>query len=215
MTAALIKAAHGRRWIADFLTPTPTGEPGLTFADELAAVRETPPDRARADLEMSSRGPVPPDLRRDDLPELMAQALTWVWTTAVQPTWQRRRRVLEADVLARTARLGSGGWAAALDTMRPGMRWLGDGRLQINALDYPPRDVFGAQMFFVPVTAKQGWVAYDETDRHAVIYPCSGLLAEPDRVAVPAAVGRLLGSGAGWPAGPAGRRPRARPSSSP
>src|SRR4051812_27087446 len=109
VTAALIKAAHGRRWIADFLTPTPTGQTGLTFADELSVIRAASPAQALADLEMSSLGPVPPELHRQDLPELMADALTWVWTQTVQPSWHRRRRVLEADVLSRTARLGTGG----------------------------------------------------------------------------------------------------------
>jgi DNA-binding transcriptional ArsR family regulator len=193
----LVNAALGRRWIADFLTPTPSGERDLSFADELTAVRGAPPLSAQADLEVSLRGPLPAGLRRDDLPELMADLLAWVWTQTVLPYWPRRRRLLEADVLARTARLGIAGWAAALDTMRPGMRWLGDGRLQINALDYPPRRVFGAKLFFVPVSVRHSWISYDGTDRHAVVYPCAGVLSEPDRASVPASLSRLLGPARG------------------
>ncbi len=192
VTASLVRTALGRRWVADFLTPTPTGVSGLAFGDELEAISGADPARARADLEESSRGALPVELERDDLPSLMAEVLTCVWTEVVRPRWDRSRRILEADVLSRTARLGSSGWAAALDTMRPGMRWLGDGRLRINALDYPPREVLGARLFFVPVTMKHGWVSYDESDRHAVVYPCAGVLASPDRV-VPAGLGKLVG----------------------
>jgi DNA-binding transcriptional ArsR family regulator len=193
VTAMLVDAALGARWVADYLTPTPTGEAERTFDDELATIRDAPPAAARADLEVSLRAPLPQELRRPDLPELTADLLTWVWTQSVLPYWPRRRRLLEADILARTARLGSSGWAAALDTLRPDMRWLGDGRLQINALDYPPREVFGARLFFVPVSVRHGWTAYDGTDRHALVYPCAGVLAEPDRASVPASLGRLLG----------------------
>ena len=74
--------------------------------------------------------------------------------------------------------------------MRPGMRWLGDGRLQINALDYPPREISGAQLLFVPVTPGRGWVSWEEPHRYAVVYPCSGVLAEADRAPAPEALGR-------------------------
>ena len=59
-------------------------------------------------------------------------------------------------MIARWPSSSHGGWAAALDGMRPGMRWLGDGRLQINAYNYPPRKISGAQLMFVPVTTAPG-----------------------------------------------------------
>jgi DNA-binding transcriptional ArsR family regulator len=111
----------------------------------------------------------------------------------VLPYWARHRRILEADVLARTRQLSQAGWAAALDDMRAGMRWLGDGRLQINVQDRPPRDISGGRLLFVPVTRRQGWVTWEEPHRYAVVYPCSGVLAEPGRSPAPEALGRLLG----------------------
>ncbi|MFD0664473.1 hypothetical protein [Thermocatellispora tengchongensis] len=161
VTALLVSAALGRRWIADFLVPTPTGEDDPCFEEELDRVRAAPPGSARDDLTLSLRGPLPAELHRDDLPARMADLLRWVWHETVLPTWPRRRRVIEADVVARTARLGQGGWAAALGGMRPGMRWLGEGRLQINAHDNPPRVISGAQLLFVPVTPGKGWVSWD------------------------------------------------------
>lgn len=190
----LCEVAFGRSWIADFLTQTPTGEPGVTFDQELRRVRETPPEQARADAEVAYGRPLPRDMRDVDLSAVAADLLQWVWTSAVLPYWDARRSVLEADTIARMGELSRGGWAAALDNLRPGMRWLGDGRLQVNTHDYPPREVVGAQLLFVPVTPHVGWVGWDAPHRYAIIYPCSGALADPTATpASPGALGRLLG----------------------
>jgi DNA-binding transcriptional ArsR family regulator len=193
ITALLIRAALGRNWIADFLTPTPTGQGEQAFENELARIRETPAEVVRADLTVSLSGPLPARLRRSDLAERAADLLEWVWRESVLPYWPRRRRIVEADVIARTAQLSQGGWVAALDDMRPGMRWLGQSRLQINAHDYPPREISGAQLLFVPVTPRHGWVSWEAPHRYAVTYPCSGVLAEPDRAPVPETLAVLLG----------------------
>jgi DNA-binding transcriptional ArsR family regulator len=193
VTALLVRAALGRHWIADFVTFPPTGEGEPTLGAELALMRESFPEVARADLTVSLDGPLPAGLHRSDLPERAADLLEWVWTETVLPYWPRRRQILEADVVARTRQLSQGGWAAALDDMRPGMRWLGEGRLQINAHNYPPRKIAGAQLLFVPVTPRQGWVSWDVPHRYAVMYPCSGVLAQADPAPVPAALGILLG----------------------
>ncbi|MBO8186770.1 ArsR/SmtB family transcription factor [Streptomyces spirodelae] len=207
VTAQLIRAALGPTWNADFLTPPPDPDASdsavPSFEEEVARVRSAPPEAARADLLVSlgSKGPLPAALRRDDLPRRMADALEWVWQETVLPYWPRRRRVIEADVVARTAQLSQGGWAAALDDMRPGMRWLGESRLQINTRTYPPRELAGARLMFVPVTPHTGWVSWesavDRPSRYAVVYPCAGTLAgalgEAEGVSVSEALGALLG----------------------
>ncbi|MGW0821977.1 helix-turn-helix domain-containing protein [Streptomyces sp. NPDC002845] len=195
VTAVLIRSGLGRDWIADFLTPTP--REGESFADELARVRGAGPAAARDHLTVSLRGPLPDTLHRDDLPQLAADLLEFVWEETVRPYWERRKRVLEADVLARVAQLGQGGWTAVLDALRPGMRWLGESRLQVNLHEYPPREISGAELLFVPVTPQRhGWVAWEEGGgRYAVVYPCAGVLAEGrgGGLPVPAALGALLG----------------------
>jgi len=193
VTARLVQAALGRRWIADFLTPTPAADGEEGFDDEVAQIRATPPSAARADLAVSLAGPLPAELFRSDLPERTARLLEWVWAEAVRPYWPRRRRILQADVLARMAQVGQGGWVAALNDMGPGMRWLGNSRLQINAHSYPPREISGAQLLFVPVTPRRGWASWAEPYRYAVVYPCSGVLADADQVPVPEALAALLG----------------------
>ncbi|MFG2354439.1 ArsR family transcriptional regulator [Streptomyces sp. NPDC048521] len=194
VTARLVRAGLGRDWIADFLTPAPRD--GESFPEGIARVRATRPADARAHLRTSLAGPLPAVLDRDDLPERAAVLLEWIWAQAVRPSWGRRRRVLEADVVARTAQVSQGGWASALDSLRPGgTRWLGDNRFQVNAHEYPPREISGAELVFVPVTAQRtGWVSWEERERYAVVYPCTGVLAGVGARAVPEGLGALLGT---------------------
>ncbi len=194
VTALLVRGGFGRGWMADFLTPTPLGEGEPAFAEELLELRRTPSDDARADLAVSLRGPLPGELDRPDLPDRAADLLEWVWNETVLPYWPRRRRIIEADIVVRAQQLTQGGWAAALDDLRPGMRWLGDGRLQINAYRHPPQQISGAKVLFVPVTSRHCWVSWDKPRRYAVTYPCSGPLVEADRAPVPRALRALLGA---------------------
>lgn len=206
VTARLVRAGLGRYWLADFLTPTPRD--GESFAEGVGRVRAACAAEARAHLRISLAGPLPDVLERDDLPERAAELLEYVWEEAVRPYWERRRRVLEADVAVRTAQVSRGGWAAVLDSLRPGTRWLGESRLQVNAHEYPPREISGAELMFVPVTPRTGWVSWEDPEgpeeaegrggwgRYAVVYPCVGALAgDRARRAVPAALSALLGPG--------------------
>ena len=195
VTALAVRAALGSRWVADFLTPAPLGDGERPFARELATIRDTAPEIVLADLETSSNGQVPAPLHRPDLALRLADLLEWVWTESVLPYWPRRRNVLEADILARSARLAHGGWVAALDDMGPGVRWLGDGRLQINAHNYPPQDISAAQLLFVPVTPGRGWVSWDQPYRYALTYACAGALADASQTPVPASLAALIGRG--------------------
>ena len=195
VTALAIRAALGRRWIADFLAPAPLGDGEQPFFEELAPIRDTTPEDVFADLEISLGGPLPDRLRRPDLAARLAGLLEWVWADCVLPHWPRRRRIIEADILARSARLGHGGWVAALDGMSPGIRWLGNGRLQINAHNYPPKNISAAQLLFVPVTTGHGWVSWDQPRRYALTYPCAGVLADTGQASVPAPLAALLGPG--------------------
>lgn len=192
ITAKLIRVAYGPSWLADFLAPAPP-DTESPFEVELAQLRTTSPQAAQADLAVAHGGPLPAELQRSDLAERVADLLEWVWAETIAPSWPQRRRVLEADIIARTRQLSLGGWAATIDDMRLGVRWLGSGRLQINSHNFPPRDISGAQLLFVPVTPKRGWVAWDEPHRYALVYPCSGVLAE-GRPPAPAGLGRLIGT---------------------
>lgn len=194
VTALLLDTGIRPRWIAGLFTIPPVlvvrGDPG--FGTELAQLRACGNQLTRDGLAAELDAPLPAALDGQDLPGLAADLLAWVWDQTVRPTWPRRHRIIEADIVARTARLGRDGWAGALDRLRPGTRWLGEGRLQINALDYPPRQISGAQLLFVPVTPSCGWVSWEEPHRYALVYPCSGVLAG-DAPPVPDALSALLG----------------------
>ena len=105
--------------------------------------------------------------------------LRWVWTTTLVSDWPRRRRVLEADILTRTSRLASHGWAGVFGTLSPYSSWLGGGRLQINGYELPERDLSQArQLDFVPVHSYTGWDMLELPHRYALVYPVSGALAD-------------------------------------
>ncbi|MGR6912847.1 ArsR/SmtB family transcription factor [[Actinomadura] parvosata] len=193
VAALIVRAALGASWIADFFCPTSCE--GESFEETVARVRAAGAREARDNLRVSLRGPLPAALERDDLPERAAALLTYVWDETVRPYWRRRRRILEADMVARTARVSQGGWAAVLDSLRPGTRWLGESRFQVNMNAYPPREVAaGAELLFMPVTPRAGWVSWEGRERYALVYPCLGVLAEDhDRRPAPAGLAALVG----------------------
>ncbi|CAL9387333.1 hypothetical protein SUDANB95_01180 [Actinosynnema sp. ALI-1.44] len=87
--------------VADFFRPTSSAGEG--FEGTVARVRATGAEQGRDDLRVSLRGPLPAVLERDDLPQRATALLTFVWRETVEPYRERRRRVPEADVVARTA----------------------------------------------------------------------------------------------------------------
>jgi DNA-binding transcriptional ArsR family regulator len=91
--------------------------------------------------------------------------------------------------------VSQGGWAAVLDSLQPGIRWLGESRFRVNLNAYPPREIAtGAELLFMPVTPRTTWVSWEGRERYAVVYPCRGVLAEDhDRRSTPAGLGALIG----------------------
>ncbi|UWZ40503.1 helix-turn-helix domain-containing protein [Dactylosporangium roseum] len=52
----------------------------------------------------------------------------------------------------------------------------------------------GRRLLFLPTTGPRGWVAWEEPgDVHAIVYPCTGWLADPGARRPPAALARLIG----------------------
>jgi DNA-binding transcriptional ArsR family regulator len=188
--AALLRAAFGPTWTADFLT-VPPAAPDLTLDEELRHLESLDDDAVRADLEVAT-GPVPRELAATGLAATAAALLRWTWERTVRDEWPRRLRVLRADVVARTARLSSGGWSAALDGLAPGVRWLAHGRLQVNAHPYPPRDVRGRDLLFIAAHSRSSWVSWRLPDTYALVYPVTGALATGP-APLPEPLVRLLG----------------------
>jgi DNA-binding transcriptional ArsR family regulator len=184
-------------WIADFLCLPPRSGTAIkedtVFEGELDQLSAWDDDRIRAAIGEFTGGPLPAGLARAGLRDAVAGILRWVWTTTLVSEWPRRRRVLEADIVSRTSRLSSLGWAGVLGTLGPNTRWLGDGRLQINAYDRPSRDLSAArELSFVPVHGYRGWSALELPHWFAVVYPVTGALAPVASAARPG-LGRLIG----------------------
>jgi hypothetical protein len=193
VAAAVVAHAYGRCWVADFLTVPPPA-PDLTLDQELAHLESLTDAQIRTDLAFVGE-PLPPEAAASGLAAVVADLLRWVWDTTILPEWPRRRRVLEADVVARTARLSTEGWSGVLRDLAPGVRWLGDGLLQVNTGRFPPRDIRGGDLLFFAAHSRggSGSVQWRLPDRYALVYPVSGSSAAGP-AAVPDALARLLGA---------------------
>jgi DNA-binding transcriptional ArsR family regulator len=165
----------------------------LSFDLELARLRTTPASVVQADLAWYGGGPLPEALDVDDPAGAIADLLQWTWNQVLRPDWSRRRRLYQADIVSRTTVLSQQGWAAAISGLTPGVRWVGDGQLQISTRDRPPRDLRGADLVFIPGSVRDGRVVWDLPASYAVVYPAAGMLADPAGRAAPAALSRLLG----------------------
>ena len=187
---ALLRCAFGRTWTADFLTVPPRA-PDLGLDEELEYLESLDDARIRADLEFVS-GPLPPELGTAGLAAAAADLLRWTWDTTIAPDWPRRRRVLHADVLARTARLATEGWSRVLDDLAPGVRWLENGRLQVNAHPYPPRDIRGRDLMLIAAHSRGSSLSWHLPDRYALVYPVRGVFGGGP-APLPEPLVRLLG----------------------
>lgn len=113
-----------RGYIPDFLTPLPTGPLG-DIDEELARIRTTPEERARAEVARSleSRGPVEDEvveaLRRVDVAVGLADLLEVLWDALVGPLWPQIHDCLERDILHRSRALSHGGLRAVFAGMSP------------------------------------------------------------------------------------------------
>ena len=173
--SAMVRYAFGATWTADFLTVPPTA-PDLVLDEELRYLESLDDDRIRADLEFVA-GPLPAVFTATGLARTAADLLRWVWDQTIRDEWDRRLKVLRSDVVSRTARLSSVGWSGALDGIAPGVRWLANGRLQVNAHPYPPRDIRGHDLMLIAAHSRGSWVSWRLPDTFAVVYPVTGVFA--------------------------------------
>lgn len=189
--AAVLRSQARPGWLADFLGLPPRGGP-MGFDEELALVAELGDQRLRADLRAVAES-LPAVLEEPGVAGHVTGLLGWTWTHVVAPDWQRRERVLRADIVSRTSRLAGQGWAGVLADLGRGYEWLGAGRLRINHYDHPPRDLaLAEELYFVPHHGTGSWVGWDLPTRYAIHYPVTGTLAELDAGA-PAGLAGLVG----------------------
>jgi DNA-binding transcriptional ArsR family regulator len=195
---AIVDHAFSPHWTADFLT-IPPERTDLDLETELGEMLALTDEEVRRDL-AATRPLSSPALDATGLAESAADIVRWVWSQAVEPTWDRRRRRLRADVVARVARLSREGWSGVLDDMRPGLRWLGTNsaglaELQVNTHPHPPRDIRGSDLTFTAAHCAHGWVTWRLAPpaRYGIVYPVTGIFARTERAA-PDPLARLVGA---------------------
>jgi DNA-binding transcriptional ArsR family regulator len=191
VAAALLDLPRTRRYLPDFITPPPA-EFHPAFEAELAAVRATPPERARADLALSGGGRVPAALDTPDVADRVADLLAKVWTRFIEPDWPRRRTVLERDVQQRADRLATHGLAHALDDLTPTIGWQPGRTPAPRPAEPATHQLAGARLLLIPSSFGATWLCIDAPDAYALVYPARGAAAPPP-APTPAGLDRLVG----------------------
>jgi DNA-binding transcriptional ArsR family regulator len=122
-TLARLLAPFG--YIPDFLTP-PALEPAPDLATELAAIRATPADRVRADIEhLGGDGAGCPALYADPATRLaeLCQEIQAYWDIALAPYWAKIRALLDADVFHRARQVAERGTGHLFNELHATVSW--------------------------------------------------------------------------------------------
>ncbi|MQS11338.1 helix-turn-helix transcriptional regulator [Streptomyces kaniharaensis] len=144
LSALALDKAGG--YLPDFLSPHPTG-PSPEVAEQLAAVRATPPDRVLGELTTVRRGRPEAGLMGRELPDVVertlqrgpryfaqraADELSCYWDLAIAPYWPDARAVLDAEVDLRGRFLARHGTGALINSLAPELSWA-DGRIRLES----------------------------------------------------------------------------------
>ncbi|GGO25840.1 ArsR/SmtB family transcription factor [Micromonospora parathelypteridis] len=194
----LVPAPPG--YLADFLTPPPTGLiPDL--AAELAALRATPGDTVRAHLDLypGERTPALAALYADPPAGLqrLTEEIEAYWRIALAPDWPRLRLLLDADVTARTRLLAEEGAAALLNDLHRQVRWEADTLLVAQRHCLAPDVTDGPGLVLIPsVFVWPSVLSVSAGDAPQLAYPARGLGTLWERsTGVPEALAAVLGRG--------------------
>ncbi|MEW9528198.1 ArsR/SmtB family transcription factor [Microbispora sp. NPDC049125] len=192
---ALVALMRRGGYNADWVAPPPTGV-NSRFEEEIAAVRTTPLAQAREEISRNLHGlpPPPPDVMAtlDDprLVGMVADGLEVLWREVIAPHWPRFRAILQREILQRAGRLAAYGWAAALDDMRPHLRWNG-GHIESQSASEEKHRLDGRGLLFIPSVFAAKAIPYLESNwPYALVYPARGVAAP---LSAPRGLSTLIG----------------------
>ncbi|MDQ1036081.1 hypothetical protein QFZ75_002497 [Streptomyces sp. V3I8] len=190
----------------DCLMPPPIG-PAASFEEEIAAVRATRPEVARAEIARSladtpgATGSPAGRAMLDDPARAvreLADTMETVWHALVEPVWPRLRALLEADVSFHSRRLAEVGLAGLLPELDRRVAWSAGG-LTIDSRGEHVRELGGRGLVLLPsaFTWPDVVSSFDPPWQPTLVYPArgiGGLWTEPSEHTSQALV-RLLGRG--------------------
>ncbi|RRQ88526.1 ArsR/SmtB family transcription factor [Streptomyces griseofuscus] len=196
-------ALHTARSGADFVAPPPRGL-GQTWADDLAAIRAIPAAAARSELVAAAARPLGRDPRvravldsADAVPRI-AEAMDLAWRELLAADWPQLRAICERDVVHRVGVIGEHGWAAAIESLHPGIVWRAGG----IELGFFPRGgtvrLVGDGLLLIPSVCVGPSVAAHLADPwpRTLVYPARGTAAlwdTPEAAPGPDALTALVG----------------------
>lgn len=115
-------------YVPDFINPAPAGS-SPSLAEELTAIRATPADRLRGELDRlrDEQGRLGPRLRvlYDDPGRLdrVVEEIGTYWEVALAPYWVRIRAVLDADVFHRARQVAEHGAGHLFNELHSSVSW--------------------------------------------------------------------------------------------
>ncbi|MFQ6144516.1 DUF5937 family protein [Streptomyces seoulensis] len=190
-------------YVPDFLNPAPSG-PAPTLAAERDAIRASPTDRVRQDLDHLARhqGDLGPRLRalRSDPQTLLAKVaeeLEAYWELALAPYWARIRAVLDADIVHRARLAAEHGTGHLLNDLHTSLSWDGNALRMARRKQPLTRPTAGAGLLLIPSAFTGPGLRTRTTppDPPQLAYPArgTGTLWEPRSVTRADALRAVLG----------------------
>jgi DNA-binding transcriptional ArsR family regulator len=196
-----LQAEHDLRPLLALMSADPTlpgflRPPESALGDiepELEAVRTTPVEHARAEIEhiLSTGGRLSPEverqLRSPDVTRRLADLLEAVWEAFLAPSWQLLRDVLERDIFQRSRSLAHGGLTELFDDLAP-LVTLEEPELRIECPSVEATRILDGRGLLLRPSAfiwPYAAVALDEDQPAELVYPARGvaslLYSEPQR----------------------------------
>ncbi|MEU2718225.1 helix-turn-helix domain-containing protein [Streptomyces sp. NPDC007205] len=170
-------------YVPDFLNPAPAG-PAPTPAAELDAIRASPADRVRQDLDHLARhqgelGPRLRSLHADPQTRLakVAEEIEAYWELVLAPYWARIRAVLDADVFYRARMVAEHGAGRLLNDLHASVSW-DDNALRLPRRKQPlPRTTAGTGLLLIPSAFTGPGLRTRTTlpDPPQLVYPARGI----------------------------------------